>query len=200
MVRHIISKLETVKVPIDTLDDVSLYQLVNLDPNFRIFKKALRLTGLMDILADTNMYTAFLPTDDAFYKLGKEVLADLFEKQNRDVLREVILYHVSPRVYTISNIYTTKYLDTLSGLRIYTSDLDLVLSNLISDSSSSSSSSSSKPTSVSKAVVDALGGKSDKNIRNIAHVVNTLIGFENKKGVFGGKIKKSPKKKSPKKH
>jgi uncharacterized surface protein with fasciclin (FAS1) repeats len=196
MVRHIITKLETVKVPVSTLDDVSLYELVNLDPNFRLFKKALRLTGLIDLLSNNNMYTVFLPTDDAFYKLGEASMEYLFDKDNRDVLREVVLYHISPKIYTISNIYSTKYLDTLSGMRIYTTDLDMVLSNLVS----SVSSSSAKPTELTNEMLNKLGGANKNNVRNIGHVVSTLVGFEDKKGVFGGKMKKSSKKKSPKKH
>lgn len=195
MVRHILTRLETVKVPVSTLDDVSLYELVNLDPNFRLFKKALRLTGLIDLLSNNNMYTVFLPTDDAFYKLGESAMDYLFNKDNRDVLREVVLYHISPKVYTISNIYSVKYLDTLSGMRVYTSDLDMILSNVVS----SVSSSSSKPTELTNEMLSKLGGGKN-DVKNIGHVVSTLVGFEGKKGVFGGKMKKSPKKKSPKKH
>lgn len=70
---------------------------------FSILTEALATTGLADDLRDEGPYTVFAPTDDAFADLENQLnsqyglgIADLLTPANRELLTEVLAYHVVP--------------------------------------------------------------------------------------------------------
>jgi uncharacterized surface protein with fasciclin (FAS1) repeats len=65
-----------------------------MNPDLSTLKYALDATGLDRVLSGytaDNQYTVFAPTNEAF---EDPVLAPLFDPNNRDILKNVLLYHV----------------------------------------------------------------------------------------------------------
>lgn len=92
----VIHVIDTVLIPMATAPDgPTLAEIVKNNGQFRILNYALYVTGLSDVLDDASAtYTAFLPTDRAFYRLGYRNLLWLF--RNPNALRSLLLYHVVP--------------------------------------------------------------------------------------------------------
>ena len=62
--------------------------------SFRVFVQALEATGLADILTKTGLFTVFAPVDEAFERLRKAKLENLFRMENRDSLRSTLMNHI----------------------------------------------------------------------------------------------------------
>lgn len=62
--------------------------------NFRVFVQALEVTGLEDILQGPGPYTVFAPVDDAFVRVPKDKLHNLFRTEKRDTLRSILTNHI----------------------------------------------------------------------------------------------------------
>lgn len=62
--------------------------------SFETLAAALGAAELVDALKGDGPFTVFAPTDDAFAKLPKDVLASLLEPENKDRLVAVLTYHV----------------------------------------------------------------------------------------------------------
>jgi transforming growth factor-beta-induced protein len=56
--------------------------------------KAVEAAGLVDTLKGPGPFTVFAPTNAAFAKLPPDTLADLLKPENKDKLRDILLYHV----------------------------------------------------------------------------------------------------------
>jgi len=63
---------------------------------FRIFLQALEAAGLQDTLKVGGPYTVLAPVDDAFVKLPKDELENLFRTDNRHSLRAVLMNLIIP--------------------------------------------------------------------------------------------------------
>lgn len=135
--KNILKKLKTASVSKDhkKTSEIPVAQLVMTDPNFRLFRRALRLTGLMNLLTDSTYYTIYAPTDTAFYSLGDNVIDYLFKKENLHYLTDIIKYHFSPKVYYYSSLFDYTYVPTLLGSRLPISNLDIDMGDIrLSDS------------------------------------------------------------------
>lgn len=135
--KKILSKLSVAKVSTShrNTTEMTLSDLIITDPNFRLFRKALRLTGLIDLLYDKNAYTVFAPSDEAFISLGDKTIDFLFERENLSILREILLYHFVPKVYTFSTLYTLNTLPTLLDIKLPLDTIEIELGDIrLSDS------------------------------------------------------------------
>jgi uncharacterized surface protein with fasciclin (FAS1) repeats len=74
----------------------SLADLVNDSATFTTLKAALIATGLDLTLGAKEVFTLFAPTDEAFSKLPPGTLAKLMMPENKEKLRQLLLYHVVP--------------------------------------------------------------------------------------------------------
>lgn len=54
----------------------------------------LKLADLVDVLSNPGQFTVFAPTNDAFAKLDRQLVADLQRPENKDKLKQILLYHV----------------------------------------------------------------------------------------------------------
>jgi len=79
--------------------------------NLNTFSRALREARLVDFLKGTGQFTVFAPTDDAFAKLSKSNLDELFANKAR--LKAVVNYHIISESLTIEDIRHLKN-DTLT--------------------------------------------------------------------------------------
>jgi uncharacterized surface protein with fasciclin (FAS1) repeats len=82
--------------------------------NLKTFCKLLESAGLVDTLKGKGPYTVFVPTDDAFRKLGKE-LDDLQKPENKARLQRVLKHHVLDGRKAVADVKTMKSAKTLAG-------------------------------------------------------------------------------------
>ena len=81
--------------------------------NFTTLATALTEAGLVDALEGKGPFTVFAPTDDAFKKLPDGVLESLL--QDKDALKNVLLYHVVAGDITSKQIVNLSEAMTLDG-------------------------------------------------------------------------------------
>jgi uncharacterized surface protein with fasciclin (FAS1) repeats len=55
---------------------------------------AIKQAELVDALSNAGPFTVFAPTNAAFDKLPKDVLADLMKPENKEKLQDILQYHV----------------------------------------------------------------------------------------------------------
>ena len=84
----------------------------------RIFKDALSLAQLEDLLENKGTFTIFAPTDRAFSKYQGFQKADLWDPGNRKQLKALIAYHIVAGQLTASRIL--KALSRGEGSAIFT--------------------------------------------------------------------------------
>ncbi len=82
--------------------------------NFDTLVQAVQAAGLADTLSGDGPFTVFAPTDEAFSNLPAGALDALLEPENRDLLTEILTYHVVPDEVT-SDELETGVVDTLNG-------------------------------------------------------------------------------------
>ena len=80
----------------DSLRKLSVVGRAAVLDQFTVLTRALVLTGLVDTLRMDGPFTVFAPTDEAFLKLGKGTLAELFRPENKAKLAEILKFHVVP--------------------------------------------------------------------------------------------------------
>lgn len=82
--------------------------------DFDTLVQLVQLAGLADTLAGDGPFTVFAPSDAAFAALDPAVVDALTDPANRDVLADVLKFHVLPEVVT-SNDIGNETLGTLYG-------------------------------------------------------------------------------------
>lgn len=108
--------------------------------DFDILREALKVTGLVDVLADRDAdFTVFAPTDAAFIQLARDLGADIADGDEAaaldailttlaslndgdpiPVLKEILLYHVAPEGRSLADLQDGGSVTTAQG-----SDLDI---------------------------------------------------------------------------
>jgi uncharacterized surface protein with fasciclin (FAS1) repeats len=83
--------------------------------SFSILARAVEAAGVTNALRDTGeKYTIFAPTDEAFQALPPDTLERLLRPENRELLREVLAYHVVPGAVTSKDL-RSGLVNTLGG-------------------------------------------------------------------------------------
>ena len=78
-------------------DNKDIVDIAVEDPKFSTLVKALTEADLVDTLKGDGPYTVFAPTNDAFKKLPDGKLEELLKPENKDVLKDILLYHVAAK-------------------------------------------------------------------------------------------------------
>ncbi len=65
------------------------------DGRFTTLVEALKAADLVDTLKGKGPFTVFAPTDDAFKKLPAGTIESLLKPENKDTLKDILLYHVA---------------------------------------------------------------------------------------------------------
>ncbi len=81
---------------------------------FQILAKAIKAAGLEQALAQRGPYTLFAPTDKAFSELPPGALEQLLQPENKDILVQLLNYHVVSGAVTSSQIKSGQ-VETLAG-------------------------------------------------------------------------------------
>jgi uncharacterized surface protein with fasciclin (FAS1) repeats len=74
--------------------------------NFNTLTQAIQAAGLAETLSGQGPYTVFAPTEEAFAQLPNGTLQFLLQPENRDLLRQVLTYHVVEGEVPASQIET----------------------------------------------------------------------------------------------
>ena len=83
------------------------------DQGLNTFTELVEVAGLQSALQE-GQYTVFAPTDDAFNDLPEGVVDSLRQPENREILTQILSYHVVPEVATSEQITAGSY-ETLEG-------------------------------------------------------------------------------------
>ncbi|MBW4648241.1 MAG: fasciclin domain-containing protein [Kastovskya adunca ATA6-11-RM4] len=71
---------------------------------FQTLAKAIEAAGLEETLSTEGPYTLFAPTDEAFAALPEGILEQLLQPENKEILVQLLSYHVVPGAITSSQI------------------------------------------------------------------------------------------------
>ncbi|MDX2212155.1 MAG: fasciclin domain-containing protein [Oculatellaceae cyanobacterium bins.114] len=82
-------------------DSMSIDEIVSESPSFELFNALLRVAniedqGLVESLAGDDSYVVYAPTDEAFAALPPDTIRTLVQPENRDLLVELLSYHIVP--------------------------------------------------------------------------------------------------------
>lgn len=94
--------------------DANIVELASSSSSFQTLVQAVEAAGLGEVLAGEGPYTVFAPTDEAFAELPAGALQRLLLPENRELLRQVLAYHVVEGKIPSSEI-STGTVDTLYG-------------------------------------------------------------------------------------
>jgi uncharacterized surface protein with fasciclin (FAS1) repeats len=72
----------------------NITQVINEDKNLKTLKKGVHASDLDQLLSSTGPFTFFAPSDIAFEKLEKGLMAKLLESQNRALLTDLLSNHI----------------------------------------------------------------------------------------------------------
>ncbi|MBW4650191.1 MAG: fasciclin domain-containing protein [Kastovskya adunca ATA6-11-RM4] len=98
--------------------------------SFKILTAALRASGLDQVLAAEGPYTIFAPTDAAFAALPAGTIEQLLRPENRDLLVQVLSYHVVPGEMS-STMLESGATETVQGspVEVVVSDTGVMVNN-----------------------------------------------------------------------
>ena len=76
-------------------EDKNIVETAKSDGRFNTLVEALNKANLVNTLEGKGNFTVFAPTDDAFKKLPDGTVENLLKTENKDALKDILLYHVS---------------------------------------------------------------------------------------------------------
>ena len=82
---------------------------------FQTLVAAVQAAELVGTLQGKGPFTVFAPTDEAFAKLGKDVIADLLKPENKAKLTAILTYHVVAGDMPAAKVVAAKELNTVQG-------------------------------------------------------------------------------------
>lgn len=88
--------------------------VVQNDPSLSTLASAIAETGLSEDLSAGGPYTIFAPTDEAFAALPEDTRQELLLPENRELLRDVLTYHVVPGQLTADQLASSE-IQSLEG-------------------------------------------------------------------------------------
>lgn len=97
----------------DRGEDVA--SVIDNNPSLSTLASAIDAAGLQETLeGDSASYTVFAPSDEAFAALPEETRQELLLPENRETLRQLLLYHVVPGTVTSDQIQSGE-VQTVAG-------------------------------------------------------------------------------------
>ncbi|MFK7769617.1 MAG: fasciclin domain-containing protein [Mariniblastus sp.] len=85
---------------------------------FSTLVAAVKAAGLVDTLKGDGPFTILAPTDEAFAKIPKEVIADLLKPENKDKLTAILTYHVIPAKAMAADVVKMTSAPTVNGQKV----------------------------------------------------------------------------------
>ena len=109
---------------------------------FETLVAAVEAAGLVDALSGEGPFTVFAPTDDAFAALPSGTLEDLLKAENKELLADILLYHVVPGRVASEDVVKLSSATTLGGQnlsievrdgKVYVNDVQVVATDVEAD-------------------------------------------------------------------
>lgn len=101
----------------------TIVEIAASNPDFEYLVAAVQFAGLVDVLSGNRQFTVFAPTDQAFEDLadtlGLARVEELLVPENKDLVTNVLLYHVSPGNKNSNNVVKSGRVNTLLNQFIY---------------------------------------------------------------------------------
>lgn len=128
---------EVVEEPVDATEEVAedinteeftISELTNNSDSFTVLAAALEAADLSETLGSEGPFTVFAPTDEAFADLPEGAVEQLLLPENKDVLVQVLTYHVVPGA-VLSTELETGSVPTVEGSDIAVEVADTVTVN-----------------------------------------------------------------------
>ncbi len=121
------------KRPEDVAEDINteeftIAELTNNSDSFTVLAAALEAADLSETLSSEGPFTVFAPTDEAFADLPEGAVEQLLLPENKDVLIQVLTYHVVPGA-VLSTELETGNVPTVEGSDIAVEVADTVTVN-----------------------------------------------------------------------
>lgn len=88
------------------------------DSRFSTLVKLVKAADLVSVLDGEGPFTVLAPTDDAFAKLDRKLVASLLEPKNKALLQSVLLYHVISGQAMSSDVAKLEGAATVNGQRV----------------------------------------------------------------------------------
>jgi uncharacterized surface protein with fasciclin (FAS1) repeats len=104
----VISGQDPASAPRDLVDTA-------LDGGFGTLVAAVQEAGLEDLLRSDGPFTVFAPPDTAFAALPEGAVDALLEPRNRDLLTDILTYHVADGLVFAADVVETDSIETLQG-------------------------------------------------------------------------------------
>jgi transforming growth factor-beta-induced protein len=111
----VIQVIDAVLLPPEPEKKVTVLALAEKAGTFKTLLAALKAADLLDALSGNDPLTVFAPTDEAFAKLPKGTVENLLKPENKDQLRNILLYHVLGGRVTARDAVTAGTAATLQG-------------------------------------------------------------------------------------
>jgi len=100
------------------VEPATLVETALADGRFKTLATALTKADLVEALQEKGPLTVFAPTDKAFAKLPKKLVADLLKPENKEKLVSILTYHVSPGANGLGDALKLGEIPTLQGATI----------------------------------------------------------------------------------
>jgi len=92
----------------------NVYQVLSLDPTLSLLKKLVDLAGLQSAVANLKNSTLFAPTNAAIAS-NPDLVEYLSLPENKTLLQNVLLYHITGTAFTTAQLVPTRVLTMLDG-------------------------------------------------------------------------------------
>lgn len=89
------------------LDDSDLVDVADAE-GLDTFLELLDDANLSDMLREDGPFTVFVPSDDAFKKLSKDVMDFLLSEQGATALKDLLMYHIVPEYWDTDDMEDEK--------------------------------------------------------------------------------------------
>jgi len=76
---------------------------------------AVKAAGLVETLSSEGPFTVFAPTNAAFMRLPKGTVETLLKTENKQMLTDILTYHVVPGRMTVADLKNGEMLTTVNG-------------------------------------------------------------------------------------
>lgn len=108
-------------------DDI--WGVVATNPQFSILQSAIASVALSQSLRSDQNYTLLAPTDAAFDRLPQGTVNVLLQPQHRDLLTEILTYHIIPGELTADEIQTGTINSLNGGIAIRVTENNRIIAN-----------------------------------------------------------------------
>ena len=98
--------------------DKTIVEVAAGNKDFSTLVTAVKAADLVETLSGDGPFTVFAPTDAAFAKLDKEVLATLLKPENKKMLTSILTYHVVPSKVMAKDVVGLKEAKTAQGSKL----------------------------------------------------------------------------------